>query len=633
MGIKKMNMTYIKPLERCSADIALRVTHLYVDANELIYGAIERFKEYWTLDTKIGEFDIEDYTIKNLTKKVEKEVDGKMEIVSEDLSDEEAAAVIRRKWLEMIEISVYFFLEEIKHMIKLEMLVIGFDGVPAYGKIQEQNHRRKIGHKRFYYKGNLVFSQALVLPETRFGDDFTKTFQKLVSDFCDGKTVKYNFPLTNPNGETISAVTFHKTSTRFSMSDIPGEAEHKILNILREDIRNEKLTNKTVVVWSADSDTIVALIGVRNLDLYVRTKFVTKNISSSGIVKVEHFRNKIIVNAGYYECLVIMLIFQFLGNDYLPEMHNTMFIETFFDRCWAITTEHCKNLLINIGGVYVINTPVLMKFFQQLGASEFASYCAVPDKTRRQPSIGIPLPASAAASAESKESFFEEHNRVGNLNMKRKYYTALFKFYNGNENNTTNPSDEDLYEFEMDMAVNYLEVFYWYFYYLNGYHVCGNLENPYYRYAHPPLYESLHQVLRDGSPEQHARFNYLMNKDLAPKQTTHEYYEKLPRFPILHHYMVLPKEEFAFEYPTIGIHHDDVNRVRNTRTITDRRFPQRVKIGAPIVFTGKLNIEEIVKAFPQYLEDSETSLIVSEREHTRKSKAASVLTEVVRFNR
>lgn len=627
-----MNMTYIGNLERCSADMASRVTHLYVDATELIYGAIERFKEHWTLDTKIGEYEIEDYTIKNLTKTVEKEVDGKPQLVTEELSDEEASAVIRKKWLEMVEISIYFFLEEIKQMSRLEMLVIGFDGVPAYGKIQEQNHRRKIGRKRFYYKGTLVFSQALVLPETRFGNDFTKAFQRIVTEFCEGKVVRYSFPLTNPNGETINSVTFHKTSTCFSMSDVPGEAEHKILNILRDDIRNEKLINKTVVVWSADSDTIVALIGVRNLDLYVRTKVSSNKISTSAVVKVEHFRNGIVANAGYYECMVIMLLFQFLGNDYLPEMHNTLHINTFFNRSWAIVTEHCKNLLINIGGVFVINTPVLMKFLQQIGSTEFASYCAIPERGRRQ--VEKPLPASQAASSESRENFFDGHERMGNLNMKRKYYTALFKFYFGDERGgvQTDPSDEDLYEFEMDMAVNYLEVFYWYFYYLNGYHIRGNLENPFYRYAHPPLYESLHQVLRDGTLEQHARFDYLTNKDLAPNPTTHEYYQKLPRYPILHHYMVLPKEEFAMEYPTIGIHHEDVIRVRNMRTITDKRFPQRMKIGAPIIFTGKLNIEEILKAHPQYVKESESALLVSDRENTRKSRQTTMLTEVVRFN-
>jgi len=298
-------------------------------------------------------------------------------------------------------------------------------------------------------------------------------------------------------------------------------------------------------------------------------------------------------------------------------MFNTLEIKKFIDELYIHVREKFDNLLIFVNGTYVINTPILVKMFQHIATGEFASYAK--ERTRAKNS---PQPAKGT------QNFFSSFEAKGNLGMKRDYYTHLYRFYK----NKPNPTDEDLYELETEMTLNYLEVFYWYFYYLNGYYMRGNLANPYYRFSHPPLYESLHQMLRDGSVEQHARFNYQVNKELEPIRTTHAYYESLPRYPMLHHYMVLPKEDFDYEYPISGLQDDEVLRVRSSKIKPDPYFPQRASKETVIIYVERLDIEQVIRNHSELLLDSNSSLIVSEREAVPKTKGRFILGGFVKFN-
>jgi hypothetical protein len=613
MGIKGMNKTYIGGLRgHCEeSHVEKEATHLYIDANELIYIAVEQFKKSmdWK-EEKSAQFENETYRIDKKVEKVSKEVDGRTVLVDVELEDDVAYGRIMEQWDWAVEFSVIDFLEGIKNMTKLEMLVIGFDGVPVHGKIQQQIERRKVGNSQYYYKNRMIFSTAMILPESSVVNAYVSKFQEMVTEFCEGKTVHYKIAMRMVDGSSPNSVTFHKVSTRFSLSNIPGEAEHKILSILREDIRQEKMVGKKAIVWSADSDTIVSVMGDISIECYIRTNVYEGGIKSSALIKLNDFRNNIFNNGTVHQYMIFTLLIQFFGNDYLPEQMNTYDLKRFLDSLRTQVQDEFADLVVLINGTFIINTPVLMKLFRHLALTEYQGYAR--DRIRLR---------------NTQSNFFSEFEMKGSLGMKREYYTHLYRFYRGN----VDPSDEDLYELERDMTVNYLEVFYWYFYYLSGYYIRGNLSNPYYRYSHAPLYESLYQTLRDSDAETHARFNYQVNKELEPIRTTHTYYESLPRFPVLHHYMVLPKEEFNLEHPNESVRDDDVIKIRNSVARVDPYFPMRRK-GVFVTHVDRLDIGVTIKRHAEMMLDTDSSLLVSDQDVKQKSKNGFVIGSEKRFN-
>ena len=199
----------------------------------------------------------------------------------------------------------------------------------------------------------------------------------------------------------------------------------------------------------------------------------------------------------------------------------------------------------------------------------------------------------------------------------------LYKFYKGTQQTIT---DEDLYEFEIEMALNYLEVFYWYYYYLTGYYVRGTVTEPYYRYSHAPMYNSLLVVLRYCPDEEKLKFDRMLDRTAELVRITHEYYYSLRSYKQLHHYITMPAEEYNREYPDSSLNVSKINQIKTSIVKADDTFVTRDR--ARILFIEKPDIEAIINDNRQYVTSvSKTDDKVSTEP---MSKALTVRLEEVR---
>jgi 5'-3' exonuclease len=195
-------------------------------------------------------------------------------------------------------------------------IFIAFDGVAPLAKLDQQRNRRY----KSYYQSKITkhilkqkkdpWNTSAITPGTQFMDELNKFLKS-----------KFNSKLY-PNNNII-----------LSLSDEPGEGEHKIFNFIRENSLSHK--EEKTVVYGLDADLIMLCINhipiCNNLYLYRETPSFIKSIApdlepnesyllnipllSKEIVSNMYPDTKNVHNNKIYDYIFICFL---LGNDFLP---------------------------------------------------------------------------------------------------------------------------------------------------------------------------------------------------------------------------------------------------------------------------------------------------------------------------
>lgn len=354
---------------------------------------------------------------------------------------------------------------------KLEEIIFCLDGVPNNAKLINQYIRRK--NTKLIPN---VISDAMILPGNKLVDDFSAAI------------------------ETMLATVFEHKKIIVSNNKIPGEGEHKMLDLLR--YNKNASEGKEVILWADDSDVPIALLSSSYTNILIRYKTVN---SKAGHIYLAYalsdLRNKFANNEVEKHNIPILL--SFMGNDYLPEIPGTLSIKD----SYQLLRSSCRVALTNNNRLNYVNIEQFLRTFAREHEYDF---------TVR----GVDITNQTFQTKRDFKVFY--------------YHTIYQKYYD-----IQNVSESDLFIFEMEMAVSYMKVFIWNYYYTAGYYM-QDVEEPYYEYSYPPLLNSLICVLSNKN-----NYNDLIRFMESPTLVRGiTYFEELPDFRDLHVAAVLNNDDF-----------------------------------------------------------------------------------------
>ena len=157
--------------------------------------------------------------------------------------------------------NVIFKIENIINIINpSEKIFIAFDGVPPIAKLNQQKNRRyKSGVQNYLFNKNSPWDTCAITPGTKF----MKKLNNVISEHFT-KNKKYS------NNTII-----------LSLSDQPGEGEHKLYQY----IRNNSHFNKNTLIYGMDADLIMLSLNhlkyCNSIYLYRETPHFISSIDSS----------------------------------------------------------------------------------------------------------------------------------------------------------------------------------------------------------------------------------------------------------------------------------------------------------------------------------------------------------------
>lgn len=480
-------------------------------------------------------------------------------------------------------------------MKRLREIYLALDGVPPHGKIQQQLRRRKEPTRYYDQKGNLLFSDAWIMPETWV----TKNFATIIDELFTNYVKEHNEKNSSKKLLLIK-----------SFTDIPGEGEHKILDMLRRSkYTNPSLSNgeDSVLVLSNDGDTIVSVLSQSLMNVYFETNVYRGGQSEKKVVSRDDVRDSL--SSSKIEALNILPILNFVGNDYLPELLMTVDLKTFYTRI----RELCK-IETREGSMIKIKELELITSFTDKDKNQhmLINFTNLKKLFGMMKDIEIDMyfekPKNRDAQFDSK-THVKPKNDLERVCFKRNYYEFAYQQYQkhvlckplpqGSENFYTD--DKILFDFEMDMALSYMKTFVWYYYYQTGFHTGVPLENSFYPYGYPPLVNSLY-ILLDRMKELHINFSHEDNSSLIPVEREVDYFEKLQNLGSLHHYMVLQEEDLRGLYPDgLDIFFDNHTNIAKQRPIVfDTKFQVRNPFGK-IELYPRIDIDRVIDIHKRHL--------------------------------
>lgn len=446
MGIKKLTGIFLEPLPDMSDKAHQRVVAIYIDGNQFLYNVIDMLK------AKSVQQSPGCYTVESL-----------LPMTNDDFWD-----MMR----ELCKMSITKDLvEPIKRFSRLRHITVCLDGLPPAGKLVQQFIRRKNATYFMSKEGNVFLTDNMILPGSKFVRMYATTVVELFKE------------------------AFPQQSLLFSLDNIPGEGEHKMLDLYRH---SSYLAEKQAcLVWSNDGDVPVCLLSALTHETYVRTiihRFQkpvppqTEGISMKEDKVYSMMDLRISLCRDHIDRLNSQLYISFFGNDFLPEIVNTIDLKmgyTAFRKASELPPPAQKILLTTPEGFF--NPAAFLKYLDNF--DDFSFYFSDMGYTRESYSqkelyqFMEVYPAKPPSDMKTK------------IDFKRFYYSNVMRAETQTLDNEKQYTDEEIHQFEMKMALNYLEVYIWYYYYINGYYV-GNFE-PYYKYNFPPLLNSLKKILRN----------------------------------------------------------------------------------------------------------------------------------------
>jgi hypothetical protein len=413
-------------------------------------------------------------------------------------------------------------LDEIKNLKEVH---IAMDGTPCYPKLHNQLARRKV-NIGFYEDTKLIISDAMTLPNTPVTDTFNKILEEKLRKYAAKRNI----------------------IIELCSSNIAGEGEHKMLDMVRRSRYTTFSTNNTdqkILIISNDSDTIISLLSQSYVNIYIKadvTKSPTQKITK--YVNLKEIKDNMISTP--IQALNCVLVLAFAGNDYLPEMLDSLEIGGFYNRVRNLANFHLtQDLTVKEEDdeyvVRIINDDALRDFLRIMSQGEIEQYLSFTERdgtsdpliNRRPPQFNM----SKTDVISNKDGFKEMYYRY--VHEQYHKYVLLDKNY-------LEPTPEEIWDFEDQMALAYLKTYYWYHYYQSGYYVPEPLDNSAYDYGFPPFYNSLLKIFVEKTHL--IQFSCLANPHLIPKRRTEKYFENLPSFPELQHFIVLQPRDINAIY-------------------------------------------------------------------------------------
>lgn len=321
---------------------------------------------------------------------------------------------------------------------------ISFDGVSPSAKLEQQRQRRyksqlMMDIKNLLHKNEaFVFNTNQITPGTQF-----------MTGLCDyvNKYFK-NHQIATANKGNLTIV--------LSLSNVPGEGEHKLFNYIRNNHKTllDKYSMKTYnhVVYGLDSDLIMlSLINcdvVDNIYLLRETPhFISKinsNYSPHMLYYIDFHDNKTTITQDVFPDDYILLGF-ILGNDFIP--HNPAFnirnngfekIISLYKETFSKTLGK-RNLTLMYKGKKTINMSSLKKFFTVLASVEemgLRNNIETKHKmsSKFRPTIDKNTTLDDKLNMIPKMDFNLEHTIFNSNQWKKNYYkTCLDTNYNNQQ--------------------------------------------------------------------------------------------------------------------------------------------------------------------------------------------------------
>jgi 5'-3' exonuclease len=147
----------------------------------------------------------------------------------------------------------------IKNINPRNKTFIAFDGVPPIAKLTQQKNRRYKSHYQAkLFNKTILWDTCAITPGTNFMNNLNNAIKKHFT-----------------NNENII----------LSLTDIPGEGEHKIFEYIRENINSEDCENVNNIVYGMDADLIMLSLNhlkySKQIYLYRETPHFIKSLDNS----------------------------------------------------------------------------------------------------------------------------------------------------------------------------------------------------------------------------------------------------------------------------------------------------------------------------------------------------------------
>lgn len=464
--------------------------------------------------------------------------------------------------------SVIEKIETIINKVKSDYVYIAFDGVPPIAKLTQQKNRRyKSWFQSHILKNNVLWDTCSITPGTRFMHNLNNA----IRDFY--KSRSHNVML--------------------SLSDDPGEGEHKIFNYIR---KNNHI-NKNIIIYGMDADLIMLSLNhlklCKSIYLYRETphfinslnKFLNPhetyliNISLLGnqifklltncdslysheprwltdaaeilVTDISNSTSANDTNIYYSKIEDYIFICFLLGNDFMPHfpsinirINGLTILLDLYRSLFGIGKHLIKDGKIAWSNFKLFvrklaeNEEMFIKENYDLREKKNKKfYPTSNDKEKEQRFVEIP------SWERNVEKFINPHEKSWEF----RYYYSLFGI---NIKNVTEEENEKKPDNVSNICYNYLETIQWTYYYYSG--ECINWSHCY-KYHYPPLLIDLYKYIPHFDSEIIVKNNkdiihpYVLLSYVLPKNSLNLLPPKIHNY-LLKNYEIHYREDYRFLY-------------------------------------------------------------------------------------
>lgn len=376
--------------------------------------------------------------------------------------------------------NVIIKIEEIIRAINPSNIVyIAFDGVPPFAKISQQKNRRyKSAYQSNLFKTDTLWDSCAITPGTRFMADLNNAIS------LHFKNVKYN--------------AVKPLNVILSLSNEPGEGEHKLFEYIRS--YPELHNNTNTVIYGLDADLIMLSINhlpiTNNIYLFRETPHFIKSINTelepnetylldipelSRIITLDMNNNQVLSTEQQKNRIYdyIFLCF-FLGNDFMPHFPSVNIRTGGVDKmlnAYKCTIGGTNENLTDGKKIYWKNVRKLVQFLADNEEEFIKMETKLRDRREKNhiPDITVEDKIRKFDAIPVYERSLEKYINPYKKNWQTRYYNSLFNIEIDDKR-------------RQQICVNYLEGLEWTMkYYTTG---CPDWRWTY-NYNYPPLFIDL----------------------------------------------------------------------------------------------------------------------------------------------